>query len=580
MSGGTIEEATAGDATPISAIGVAPPASAQEVVSHGTQQNNIDPYAYINFLAVANITWSTSQLAGTILYSTPLHPSRINWLIAFYANLYNLWGGGFEYKMKVAGTGFHAGALAIARIPPNIDPYSLNTVEDLTAFEYEVFDPKQLEMFTRVLVDQRNIMYHYRNLDLKDPNTFGGYFVIFVLMPLNTSSTGVNQINVQIFTRAAQDFTFSQIRPISLNAISETPSIKAQALFPLGRWNEPLLDGIIDQFVIKAGSGYQLMKTWYGSKKASGADNTYPYEPFQSIVQIFNPNTPQNATNTKKAYRFGATDKDQPGLVSRPVSFGADDVPVTNPPITFMETGISWCQLSGFNDGDSRIQGASYFSMLKNAGITYDQTKSTYPGVNTTLDATGVMISVSQLNEVNYVQFNDDRPATMNSPAIPESYFVFRSIIQYINFSGPNPTDLNTKFNCDTVQTTQMIRAIELGSLNLSVQEALILILRDVATLLPVRYLKLYYDGYITSAVTLTELIYNAKNYTLVPLYVTAASDPLPSSPSVLQNEMICQMRDQTLGTPTVSDTQFHKACTEKIRIDNLTFTPGKVQYK
>lgn len=164
-------------------------------------------------LALSRFTWTTSQLPGTILFSTPITPLRGNQIISYLAGIYNAWNGGMEYQAKVAGTGFHAGALGLARIPPNIDPSTLKTVQEITAFEYSVIDPKTLEAVSKHISDQRPIMYHYMSNDFTDPNNIGGYFIIFVILQLNTSSTGTNQIDVQVFNKLASDFRFIQIVP-------------------------------------------------------------------------------------------------------------------------------------------------------------------------------------------------------------------------------------------------------------------------------------------------------------------------------------------------------------------------------
>lgn len=246
---GTIEDSTVGSPEPISALQAPAAPTDSEVVPHAGQANILDPYVYMQFLQVATLVWSTSMLPGTLLYSVPIHPDRGNSIIAYLTRIYNAWAGSMEFKLKIAGTGFHAGALAIVRLPPNIPPSSITTVEQFTAFEWELFDPKQLELCTRTLMDQRNIMYHYKPLDLTDRQSFGGYFCIYVMMPLNTSSTGLNQINVNIWNRLGQDFIVSQVIPPSID-ISQSKdldilNVLLETTFaPRMAWNSMLVDTI------------------------------------------------------------------------------------------------------------------------------------------------------------------------------------------------------------------------------------------------------------------------------------------------------------------------------------------------
>jgi hypothetical protein len=246
---GTIEDSTVGSPEPISALQAPAAATDAEVVPHAGQANILDPYVYMQFLQVATLVWSTSMLPGTLLYSIPIHPDRGNSIVAYLTRIYNAWAGSMEFKLKIAGTGFHAGALAIVRLPPNIPPSSITTVEQFTAFEWELFDPKQLELCTRTLMDQRNIMYHYKPLDLADRQSFGGYFCIYVMMPLNTSSTGLNQINVNIWNRLGADFIVSQVIPPSIDItqakdLDVLNSLLETSFAPRMSWNSMLVDTI------------------------------------------------------------------------------------------------------------------------------------------------------------------------------------------------------------------------------------------------------------------------------------------------------------------------------------------------
>lgn len=205
-----------------------------------------DPLAYLKkqHITLRSFTWSTSQLPGTLLVSIPITPLRANINVSYLAGMYNAWNGGLEYQVKIAGTGFHAGSLGIARIPPNLDPTTFKTKEEFTVFEYNVIDPKTLEAISKHVPDQRPIMYHYMSSDLTDPNNIGGHFCIFIIQQLNTSSTGTNQIDVEIFNKLAPDFRFIQMKPPTLSnapiadvskwtSLFSTPSAHLHTIYPL-----------------------------------------------------------------------------------------------------------------------------------------------------------------------------------------------------------------------------------------------------------------------------------------------------------------------------------------------------------
>lgn len=201
----------------VSSIGLPGPPT-MEAPQHAGMVNGIDPYFYRQYIAMSQVVWDTSMSAAQLIFSTPIAPQRNHQYMAHLAKMYNVWAGGFDFAVKVAGTGFHAGAVMLVRLPPNIRPDQLRTLADITAFEYTVIDPKTLEVEVKAVMDQRNIMYHYMPLNLENFQTFGGYFAIYVMLPLNTSSTGATQIGLQILTKPAQSppFMFAQIRPLQL----------------------------------------------------------------------------------------------------------------------------------------------------------------------------------------------------------------------------------------------------------------------------------------------------------------------------------------------------------------------------
>lgn len=196
----------------------------QEVPMHTGASNTFDLTIHRQFIPTDTITWSTAMVKGTLMWYSAVHPNFSNPILNYLAGMYNTWGGGLEYNFKVAGTGFHAGALAIVRIPPNKHPKDFPTPASWGPFEYVVIDPKTLEVVSAHLIDQRPINFHYQPFNADNPNTFGGYVAMYCLLPLNTSSSGSQNIQVQVFCRPGPDFQFSQlITPNLPGSISETP---------------------------------------------------------------------------------------------------------------------------------------------------------------------------------------------------------------------------------------------------------------------------------------------------------------------------------------------------------------------
>ena len=268
-----IEDGATGVPTAVSAIQTPIVQAAAEAPTHTGQTNVVDPYLYTNYIQMATFSWSTAQLAGTKLWYTPIHPSRGgNSIVAHVAKMYNAWGGSLDYRLKIAGTGFHAGALGVARLPPNLHPSKITTTKQLTAFEWQYIDPKKIETQSYLAIDQRQVMYHYTNFDEENTATFGGWLVFFVLQKLNTSSTGTNQVDVSVFMRLGQDFEFTQIVPPDLMLASDESNVDAfQLMFPKTYpWEDPYLNNQITELKIYPSTVPGIVIGQYGMVSQAG----------------------------------------------------------------------------------------------------------------------------------------------------------------------------------------------------------------------------------------------------------------------------------------------------------------------
>lgn len=214
-----------------------------EVIQHTLAHNAIDPIIYQQFIFNSVFTWSTSDARGKLLWSMPINPTAWNPVMARLATLYNCWGGGVEIDCKIAGTGFHAGCLVFVRIPPNRTAEEFSGNYSWSAFEWYKLDPKTLEVATFRFGDQRQVNYHYTVKEGNDPKSWdiGGTIACFVDLGLNTASTGTNQIEVEIFTRPAQDFVFNQLVIPSVDqdvAVEVFPSSVATLLSKFNEWED------------------------------------------------------------------------------------------------------------------------------------------------------------------------------------------------------------------------------------------------------------------------------------------------------------------------------------------------------
>nr|QJI53573.1 MAG: capsid protein [Picornavirales sp.] len=194
----------------VSGLGI-PAGPPQEIPAHTGQMNTFDMQLHRQWVPGDVVIWTVTQTAGTLIWKKPIHPTFMNDLIAWFSGAYNTWGGNADYRFKIAGTGFHAGAIAIVRIPPNRKPEDFPTPASWGAFEYMVLDPKTLETESVGVSDQRPIAFHYFPFNEEEPMSFGGWIAMYVLVPLNTSSTGSQQIAIQTFCKPGNNFQFSQL---------------------------------------------------------------------------------------------------------------------------------------------------------------------------------------------------------------------------------------------------------------------------------------------------------------------------------------------------------------------------------
>lgn len=396
-------------------------------------------------IALQRFTWSTSQLPGTILANIPITPLRANSIISYLAGIFNAWNGGLDYQAKVAGTGFHAGALGIARIPPNIDPSTFKTVSQFTAFEYSVIDPKTLEAVTKHIPDQRPIMYHYMSNDFTDPNNIGGFYVIFVILQLNTSSTGTNQIDVQIFNKLSPDFRFIQIIPPSLSEAPLADDTKWSSLFSTPALHtHAIFDLPVTQMRIEASTTTSSARV--GMVNLAGQVFLDP--PYTSINDI---------QFTGRGYPFYANSV-------------TTLIPVQN------SNTLSPYQLSISNSG-------SQFTRITLPGLVVATQPVSYLGTN------GVTGAVNGANYYLQPSLNNSCTVTYgNTPTFTPP--TGESLITFCYANGTFPYTLTTTFLAEQFLT----RTFLIGS-----NEAVLGQLFSRTTGLAIAYIKIYYSGILTS---------------------------------------------------------------------------------
>ncbi|BBA54635.1 polyprotein, partial [Sapovirus GIII/HgYa2-2] len=196
------------ESRPVQPAGPMPVAAAQALemaVATGQINDTIPSVVRETFSTYTNVTWTTRQPIGTLLARMSLGPG-LNPYTLHLSAMWAGWGGSFDIKVIISGSGMYAGKLLCALIPPGVDP---STVDQPGAFPHALVDARITDGVTFTLGDVRAVDYHETGV--------GGAIAclaLYVYQPLiNPFATAVSAATVTIETRPGQDFGFTLLKP-------------------------------------------------------------------------------------------------------------------------------------------------------------------------------------------------------------------------------------------------------------------------------------------------------------------------------------------------------------------------------
>nr|ARB66470.1 polyprotein [Sapovirus GIII] len=199
---------TSNESRPVQPAGPMPVATAQALemaVATGQVNDTIPSVVRDTFSTYTNVTWTTRQPAGTLLARMSLGPG-LNPYTLHLSAMWAGWGGSFEIKVIISGSGLYAGKLLCALIPPGVDP---SAVDQPGAFPHALVDARITEGITFTLGDVRAVDYHETGA--------GGTIAclaLYVYQPLiNPFETALSAAMVTIETRPGPDFGFTLLKP-------------------------------------------------------------------------------------------------------------------------------------------------------------------------------------------------------------------------------------------------------------------------------------------------------------------------------------------------------------------------------
>ena len=456
-----------------------------EVVSRTGSNSDLESFIRTHFVTVASLVWSVSQLAGELLWTTPIHPNYVNEIISHLYQLFNTWTGGFDYKVKIAGTGFHAGAIILYRLPPNIDPSKVKTISQITHFPYEIIEAKQLEMVTIEFFDQLNTWFHYTSppFDAQDRSSFGGHVCIAVWSPLVATGSGAQQINVIVSTKASPSFCFNQIIPPSIRDTIDTgrdlSSIKL--FFPLRPFTR-LFNILFENLMIHSSSVVVALNNF------TQGCYSFARTPMSDIAKF---------TVREEMWCFSGTDN-----VAHPYSQinKSDRDTMVFPYTAGTDTTIS------FDSATRATSGA--------------------PAANPVDPSDPAWMGPSQFGFINPFSSTAAFTTAVTQtaplvPPIPESFVTFRAKVPHVG----------SVLMFDRCQTEEMSDILQFGNFpNIQPNQAIMVLVSDKILSLPLFYIKIHHKGYVTTNATTSTVIYDYTELDFTPTQVTQASDPLPAA--------------------------------------------------
>lgn len=176
---------------------------------------------YENWIWTLTVGFSTTNKQGDKLAIIPIHPMSGNAYIRYFAAAFNCWVGDLWLRIRPVSTALQGGALCVVRLPPSYTRSDITAMDitQLTTYELIELDPQFTAYKPMKFVDQKRMAYHYMELDENDPDTFGGWVVLFVKSAMVAGSDGDKTINILIDSRGG--FVFVQPAKLSVGG---TPS--------------------------------------------------------------------------------------------------------------------------------------------------------------------------------------------------------------------------------------------------------------------------------------------------------------------------------------------------------------------
>nr|WQL57397.1 polyprotein [Sapovirus sp.] len=255
-------------------------------VATGSIQSNI-PDAIRNCFAVhRTFAWNDRMPTGTYLGSLSLHPN-INPYTAHLSGMWAGWGGSFEVRLSISGSGIFAGRIIASVVPPGVDPTS---IRDPGVLPHAFVDARIVEPVSFIVPDVRAVDYH--RMDGTEPTCSLGFWVYQPLLnPFSTNALSTCWVSVE--TKPGGDFDFCLLKPPGQEMEN---GVSPEGLLPrrLGYSRGNRAGGLAVGMVLV--TEHRQVNRHFNSQSITYGWSTAPVNPMAAEIVTNNPHTTSGST--------------------------------------------------------------------------------------------------------------------------------------------------------------------------------------------------------------------------------------------------------------------------------------------
>lgn len=205
----------------------APPPPKSEQTKHTGAHNQIDPQIYHQNVKIRSLNWSVTDERGKVLAVIPVSPQNMGRFVEYLQPMYHYWSGGMMIELRVMGTAYQAGQVALIELPPDADAYEVATTGDYTGYNWVALDVKDPALVSIHCRDVNQGTFHYVSKQNNfGPLNIGSQFLLVVDSPLNSTTGGTQQVGIEIWAKPSSEFQFSRLR---IPRVDVAPSVNAPA---------------------------------------------------------------------------------------------------------------------------------------------------------------------------------------------------------------------------------------------------------------------------------------------------------------------------------------------------------------